>query len=240
LKQVKDIEKILKKENAEIKNELKQMREEKKVAKKELVFANKEIKELKCEVSELKEEIKTMRLKTDLVTDKHNLTNEPPSPSFYPSMNLMIAGLERFIEHNEQTKVGSCTDYIKWFDYVFQNVEVNDEILYHYDKYLFMKVRFTKRPPKVIWVSSNGEKKREVKIQLEAPHWTFNTHTLEGGWSHVETKFALILHPNDASKVIEMRKAGFNKSREEWISWKGNLPDLYSVNNDLIICCKKK
>ena len=97
-------------ENKELKKELDKVISERQIAKTELVFTKNEIKELKEEISELKEEIRNMKLKKiDLLTDQHNLTNEPPSPSFYPSMNLMIAGLERFIEHNRQTIVGPYT-----------------------------------------------------------------------------------------------------------------------------------
>jgi len=237
LKQVKDIEKIFQQENAEIKNEMKQIQEKKNVAKNELVFANKEIKELKGEVSQLKEEIKTMRHKTDLVTDKHNLTNEPSSPSFYPSMNLMMAGLERFIEHNRVTIVGPYTDYIKWFDFVFQEVQVNDELCCQYENYLFMKIKFPKKYHTFSWLSSVG-KRRKIIVQLESPTWTFKTCTLGNGWSQINTKFALVLHPNDISKVVELKKNGFDDTYEKWKAEKVSA-QFYSADNELIICCKK-
>lgn len=238
MKQVKEIETSFKKENDEIKKELKEVREESQASKKELVLAKNELKELIGQVSLLKQELDNR--KSNLQTDKHNLTNEPPVPSFHLSMNLMIAGLERFIEHNGQTIVGPYTDYVKWFDFVFNKLPINDQICCQYDQYLFMKIKFSKMPPRVKWLSRYGVRKKEVQVLLEAPDWTFKTHTMDDGWSHSNTKFALVFHPKDISKVVEMRKSGCTKLRDEWISEKGIQTDYYSADNELIICCKKK
>jgi len=243
-KQVKDAKQVFKQENDAIRKELREWKEWKSAMNKELRKLREELAELQQNKKEKKQPSNQQQRQTSITVPALPATSS--DDVFHLSLNVMIAGLERFVEHDVNTGHSPTTTgvlpcyhrYVEWFDFLQKKVYVNDELCYRCAGYLFLKVRFFgNKPDRFLWRSYTG-KKKEIRAEKEDSQWIFNTCTLNEGWNHTNTKFALVLHPSNAQKIIELRKYGFDSKFEEWIC-ENISSDYYSNSKDLIVCCKK-
>ena len=158
------------------------------------------VENLRREVEELKQEVHEYKKKYEnQIEDKHNITNQPPPPVFRFTEDLLISGLEKFIENcNSDIPYMS---YEEWYKNIFGRLLVNK--LFLYEKYLFMKVKCEKRYNKIFWytkIESNNNSKWIINVVRE----TVYTFTYDDNWKDQHIKYSILLHPKEINKTLEL------------------------------------
>lgn len=151
---------------------------------------------------------------------------------FYSFEHLLSTGFDQFVDPAANTGVFAMT-YGDWYQRLSTALDHSLKPVRRFNKHLLMKITTQKKTTKLIYVSEDGiTMNLEVKVKGE-DRVEAVTQTLADGWSHLNTKHVLVLHPTDPSKIVEAIPAA--KIRE-WCSW---VCDIKSKGKDLIVCCKK-
>ena len=190
---------------------------------------------MKNEVEELKTEIGGLKKKYESHEEnKHNITNQPPTPAFQTKEKLLIGGFEKFIENNNSLAVPIAT-YGEWYGEIFNRLQVNR--VYLYEKYLFVKVRFTYFPNTINWQSFKRDDKNKLKISIT--NYVIKTFTYNENWDHSHVTYSIILHPKEVNRCLELDKTMIGDGYDEFqIDYK--VTENHYHDHQLILCCKKK
>lgn len=231
-----------------------------------------EINYLKAENQEIRAEYQAVKTELQQLHEKNEaiqLSSE--KDVFHAKENILVGGIEKFLE-NAMHYVIPLSSYTEWYQFFKGKDETGNfhrEIIKTfllYKNYALLKIGFQECFKKIEWLShskrsnyydQNGYQHPNSSINVSTkPHlsgYLINTRTFDDGWDHNNTKFAIILHPEDVSKSLEFEKVfgGRNVNSQQnnqygqktptFDEWKcENIPeDYYSKNKELIICLKK-
>jgi len=146
----------------------------------------------------------------------------------------MTGGYQKFIENNNCLAI-PYTSYGEWYRDIFYKQEVNT--LCMYEKYLFVKFKFDKNYNEVLWnTNNNNDNKRKVETEEER----LDTFTYDDNWNHKHIKYAVLLHPKEVNKVLELNYYYDSSNYDTFLTNQQVTEDYYSHVNELILCCKKR
>ena len=172
------------------------------------------IKEIVAGIREIQSESEEQVKKRiqNLLEDKHNASNQPPEPAppatpetkqqqiFCTKETLLSEGIKKFITGQSST-YQLCLTYREWYESLVLRFEENT--LHKYETHLLMKLKFEEKRNNFGWYSNEKhETFSENAITIQDTY--IDTYTLDDGWNLQNTKFALILHPMDISKILEL------------------------------------
>ena len=194
-----------------------------------------EIKELKLQNEKLNLKIAQLKISNEKL--QRALTSTMPqeylNSLFISIQTRLIEGFERFVELND-TNTHIYQSYETWYSDVTQKMPAGS--CFVYENHIFGRPYYNTNYTNAYFFSKNDDTKNSTVYGIYQ-----DVNALDKGWRHEKTKYVLILHPTDRSKIVEMRKESKSEiGASKYHQWSSLLPkELCDSSNYILMVAKK-